>query len=84
MLMMHKQSAELTEPGVGAFDDPAALVSSQLAAIFILPQLVVVSVGHDQLDATLGEPLAQRVGVVGTVGLHASVSALDGLSGGGL
>jgi hypothetical protein len=44
MLMANQQPAELTEPGVGAFDDPAAFVSPQLAAIFIAPVLVVASV----------------------------------------
>ncbi len=54
VLMTNEESAELTEPCVGPLDDPSALVSSQLATIFVLPQLVVVPVGHDQLDAALG------------------------------
>jgi hypothetical protein len=69
--MSDQQPAELTEPCVGAFDDPATLVSAQLAAIFVLPQLVVGPVGRDQLDAARREPLAQRVGVVGAVRDHA-------------
>ncbi len=62
MLMANQQSAELTEPGVGAFDDPATLVSTQLATILVLLHLVVVPLGHEQLDAALREPIAQRVG----------------------
>lgn len=69
--MAHQQSAELTEPGIGALDDPAPFVSSEFATILVLSQLIVVPVGHDQLDAALGEPLAQRVGVVGAVGDYA-------------
>ena len=41
MLMTDQQPAELTEPGIGAFDDPAAFVSPQFAAIFVAPVLVV-------------------------------------------
>ena len=70
MLMANQQSAELTEPRVGAFDDPAAFVSSQLAPIFIAPVLVVAPVGHDQLDAPLLQPFAQRIGVVGAICDH--------------
>ena len=68
--MANQKSAELTEPGVGAFDDPAAFVSSQLAAIFIAPVLVVAPVRHNQIDTTLLQSFAQRVGVVGAVGNH--------------
>jgi len=60
MLMANRQTAELTEPCVGAFDDPAAFVSPQLAPILIAPVLVVAPVGHDQLDAPLLQPLVQH------------------------
>jgi hypothetical protein len=69
--MANQESSELTEPCVGALDDPAALVSSQLPAILVLAQFVVGPVRHDQLDAAPGEPLAQRIGVVGAVCDHA-------------
>jgi hypothetical protein len=69
--MSDQQSSELTEPCVGALDDPPWLVATQLASIFVLTQLVVSSVRPDQLDAAFCEPLAQRVGVVGAVGDHA-------------
>jgi hypothetical protein len=65
--MSNQQSSKLTEPGVRAFNDPASFVAPQLATIFVLPQLVVGAVGHDQLDAAFGESFAQRVGVVGAV-----------------
>jgi hypothetical protein len=68
--MTNEQAAELAEPGVGSFDDPAAFVASQLAAIFIAPVPAVFSVGDDQFDAALLEPLAQWVRVVGAVGDH--------------
>lgn len=68
--MANQQPTELTKPCIGALDDPATFVSAQFAAIFVLPQLVVFSIGHDQLDAALAEPLAQRIGVVGAVRDH--------------
>ena len=45
MFMANQKSAELTKPGVGAFDDPAAFVSPQLAPIFIASVLVVAPEG---------------------------------------
>jgi hypothetical protein len=69
--MTHEESAELTEPGVGAFDDPAALISSELSAVFVVPVLAVLAIRHDEVDTALCEPLAQRIGVVGAVGDYA-------------
>ena len=68
--MANKESAELTEPCVGALDDPAALVSSELAAVLVASEFAVLSVRDDPLDAAFLQPLAQRVGVVGAVGDH--------------
>src|SRR5260370_16517262 len=68
--MTNEQSSELAEPGVGSFDDPAAFVAAQLAAIFIAPVSAVASVGHDQLDAAFLQPLAQCVRVIGAVSDH--------------
>ena len=69
--MTNQQSAELPEPGVGSFHDPAALVAPQLAPIFVAPLLVVLPVRRDQFDASLLQSLAQRIGVVAAVGDHA-------------
>jgi len=68
--MTNEESAELTEPGVSAFDDPAALISSEFPTVFVAPELAVLAVRDDEVDASLCEPLAQRVGVVGAVGDH--------------
>ena len=68
--MTNEQSSELAEPSVGSFDDPAAFVAAQLAAIFIAPVPAVASVRHDQLDAAFLQPLAQWVRVVGAVSDH--------------
>ena len=68
--MANEESAELTEPCVGSFDDPAAFISPQFSTVLISPQLVF-AVRNDEVNDALGEPLAQRVGVIGAVGDHA-------------
>src|SRR5713101_5107168 len=68
--MTNKESAELTEPGVGAFDDPAAFVSPELASVLVTPVLAVLPIRHDEVDAALLQPFAKRIGVVGPIGDH--------------
>ena len=68
---MNKQSAELSEPCVGSFDDPAAFVASELPAVLVFSLLVVISVRDDEVDSSLLKPLSQRIGVVSAVGDHA-------------
>ena len=68
--MAYKQSAELTEPRVGTFDDPTSLVASELPSVFVTPMLAVLAVRNDEVDAAFCQPFAQRVGVVGAVGDH--------------
>jgi hypothetical protein len=38
--MANKDSAELTEPGVGAFHDPVSLVAPELSAVLVLSLLL--------------------------------------------
>ena len=66
--MSNEESAELTEPGVGALDDPASFVAPEFPAVFMLSLLVVLPVRHDEVDASLGQPFSQRIGVIGAVG----------------
>ena len=68
--MAHEESAELTEPRIGAFDDPSALVAPELAPVFVAPVLAVLAVWDDEVDASFLEPFSQRIGVVGAVGDH--------------
>jgi hypothetical protein len=69
--MAHEESAELAEPGVGSFDDPAAFVASELSAVFVAPVFAVLAIRDDEVDTALCEPLAQRSGVVGSDGDYA-------------
>ena len=69
--MADQQTAELAEPGVGAFDDPAAAVATQFASVLVLSLPIVLPVGDDEFDTTLPQTLAQWVGVVGAIRNHA-------------
>lgn len=66
--MTDQQPTELTKPSVGAFDDPSALVSPELPAVFVAPELAVFAVRDDEVNAAFAEPFAQGVGIVGPVG----------------
>src|SRR5271157_1596672 len=71
MFMTNQQPAKLAQPGVGSFHDPAALITPQFAPVFVAPLLTVLPVRRDQFNASLLQPLTQRVGVVAAVGDHA-------------
>src|ERR1700680_3192010 len=65
MLMTKQQPAELTQPGISSFHDPAPLVAPQFASVFIPPFLVVLTVGCNQFDASASSG-------VGAAGLNRS------------
>ncbi len=69
--MANKESTELTEPCVGSFDDQSTLISSEFSSVLVTPELAVLAVWNDEVDAAFLEPLAQRIGVVSAVGDHA-------------
>ena len=69
--MANKQSAELTEPSVGSFDDPSALVTPELATVFKAPELAVLTVRDDEVNAPLGQSFPQRIGVISAIGDYA-------------
>ena len=71
ILMTNQQPAELPEPGMGSFHDPAALITPQFAPIFVAPSLVVLPVGRNQFNPAFLQSLTQWVGVVAAVGDHA-------------
>src|SRR5216683_613842 len=69
-VVAHNQAAEVSEPGVGAFDDPATPVPPQRSAILRRRFLAVGAMRRDQFDSAPCQPLAQRIAVVGFVGDH--------------
>ena len=75
MFMTNQQSAELSEPGVGALHNPAAEISSQFPPIFVAPLPVVLPIRHNQVDAAFVQPPTQRVAecsIWRIAGIHAS------------
>src|SRR3981189_1707405 len=69
-VVAHHQAAEVSKPGVGAFDDPATPVPPQRSAILRRRFLAVGAMRRDQFDSAPCQPLAQRIAVVGFVGDH--------------
>src|SRR6266478_4508692 len=69
-VVAHHQAAEISEPGVGAFDDPATPVPPQRSAILRRRFLAVGAMRRDQFDSAPCQPLTQRITVVGLVGDH--------------
>ena len=70
-VVAHHQAAEVSEPGIGAFDDPATSVPPQRSTILCRRFLAAGAMRRDQFDSALCQPLAQRIAVVGFVGDHA-------------
>jgi hypothetical protein len=67
MFMTNQQTAKLSQPGVGAFHNPATFVSPQFSPIFVASVLIIFPIRHNQIDATFFKPLSQGVGVVGSI-----------------
>ncbi len=64
------QSAEVAEPGEGAFHFPATPVSTQRSAVLGARLAAIPAVGCYQFDPACRQPLAQRIAVVGAIGNH--------------
>lgn len=69
--MANQQAVELTEPGNGALDDPAAFVAAQFAAVLISPPHVALAIGDDQVDVSSLHSLAQLARIVSAVSYDA-------------
>ena len=69
-IIANDQSAEVTEPGKGAFHLPATPVSTQRSAILGARLDAIPAVGCYQFDPACCQPLAQRVAVVGAISAH--------------
>src|SRR4030081_1683146 len=67
-VIAHDQSAEVAEPGEGAFYRPASPVAAQRPTILGRRFASILPMRDDQLDAALGQLRAQRVAIVAPVG----------------
>src|SRR6202521_5743185 len=67
-VMAHHQTTVIAQPADGAFDDPAASIAPQRAAILCRQTNAILLVWADQFDSALPQPLAQRIAVIGFVG----------------
>ena len=69
-VVANHQASKIAEPGKGAFDFPATLVSAQRSAILRARFAAIPAMRCDQFDPLHSQPLAQRVTVVGAIGNH--------------
>jgi len=69
-VVAHNQASEVSQPGVGAFDNPSPPVTPQCATILRCGPNAISLMRADQFDPALPQPLSQRVAIVGFVGDH--------------
>src|SRR5208283_1209347 len=69
-IVANDQTAKIAEPGKGAFYFPAALVAAQSSTVLRGRLAAILAMRRDQGDPSRGQPLAQRITVVGTIGNH--------------
>src|SRR6202140_558604 len=63
-VVAHDQASEVSEPGVGAFDNPSPPVAPQRSAILGCRPNTISLVRADQFDPALPQPLTQWIAVV--------------------
>src|SRR3977135_3286615 len=66
----HDQAPEVSEPGVGAFDNPSPAVAPQRSAILSCGPNTIPLVRADQFDPAPPQAFPQRIHVIGFVGNH--------------
>ena len=67
-LVTDYQAAAVAQPGEGTLNLPPSAIAPQLAAVLGLGSPAIAAMRADQLYATIGESLPERIGVVGLVG----------------
>src|ERR1700692_1908493 len=67
-VVTHDQAPEVSEPGVGAFDDPPPSVAPQRSTILRRGPHTIPLVRTNQFDPALPQALPQRIAVIGFVG----------------
>jgi hypothetical protein len=71
-VVAHHQSAEVADPGEGAFHDPASFIAAQRPAVLRRRFASILPMRDDQLDAAGRQLLAQGVAIVTPVGDQAA------------
>src|SRR5487761_190101 len=69
-VITHNQASEVSEPCVGAFDNPSPPVAPQRSAILSCGANAISLVRTDQFDPPLLQPFPQRIAVIRFVGNH--------------
>src|SRR5882672_12230522 len=69
-VVANDQSAEVAEPGEGAFYLPAASVTAQRSAVLRARLASIPAMRGDQFDASRRQSLAQRIAVIGAIRNH--------------
>jgi hypothetical protein len=69
-VVAYDQAPEVSEPSVGAFDNPAPSVAPQRSAILGCWPNSISLVRTDQFDTPLPQAFPQRIAVIGFVGNH--------------
>ena len=67
-VVAHDQAPEVSEPGVGAFDDPSPPIAPQRSAMLGCGPNAILVVRTDPFDAALPQAFLQRIAVMGFVG----------------
>jgi len=66
-VVTHHQSAEVAEPGEGALHGPASSIAAQRPTVLRRRFAPILPMRNDQLDAALGQLLAQRIAIVAAI-----------------
>lgn len=61
------ESFEAVQPADGAFDNPSTAVASKLTSVLGRWSNTIAAVRTDEIDAPIGQPLAERIAVGGLV-----------------
>src|ERR1700693_5430785 len=69
-VVSYDQAPEVSQPCVGAFDDPPPSVAPQRSAILRRGRHTIPLVRTDQFDPALPQALPQRIAVIRFVGNH--------------
>ena len=65
--MPDDEATKVVQPADGSFDNPASAIPTQLSAVLGRRSDATFAVGADQIDVTVGKPVAERIAIGGTI-----------------